>query len=276
MRVIENIKNDLFIIIEQECSPEQNIYFLMDGSQGNSDFPSLLMAVQMLVAAFNPVPNQSGTKVSVVLFGDGSRIPPSVMSTTDDGCEDIKSKLIELQKEFQVCDTNGNEYTKHEGYLSLCARGSQAASGLNTIRRMIESNPSISSALVMMTDGQLSELNDPEDRINAINALKNENLNLYTIIASGIEDHTQGSGATYDNLVKYTRSGFSDDHVLLGRNAIHVGRLVVNTMAASGIICPDYGNQPISTPIPCMYNIVNQIQQCSIWTTNRVEFTLCI
>ena len=230
--------------IEQECNREQNIYFLMDGSRANSDFPSLLLAVQMLVAAFNPVPNQSGTKVSVVLFGDGSTYAPSIMSNIGDGCEAIKSKLIELQLEFQVCDTNGNNYKKVERFESLCARGSAAASGLNTARRMIANGSSINSALVMMTDGQLSELSDPEDRINAINALKDGNLNLKTMIAAGITNPNQGSGATYGNLVNYTRSGFSDDHVVLGVSAIDVGTRIVDRMAGSGLICADYGNQP--------------------------------
>ena len=200
----------------------------------------------MLVAAFNPVPNQSGTKVSVVLFGDGSQYAPSVMSTIDDRCEDIKSKLIELQYEFQVCDTNANKYEKKKGFESLCAKGSSAASGLKAIKEMIASSSSINSALVIMTDALLSELNDPEDRINAINALKDENLNLKTILASGITNPTQGSGATYANLVEYTRSDsqeFSDDHVVLGDSAIDVGRRVVKQMAESGIICADYGNQ---------------------------------
>ena len=228
----------------------------MDGSRGNSYFPSLLLAVQMLVAAFNPVPNQSGTKVSVVLFGDGNQHPPSVMSTISNGCEDTKSKLIELQYEFQACAMNGNNYKKVQGFESLCARGSNAASGLNTVRRMIGSSSSVSSALVMMTDGQLSELSDPEDRINAINALEDDNLNLKTMIVAGIKNPTQGSGATYGNLVEYTRLGFSDDHVVLGDSAIDVGRHIVDRMAGSGIICADYGNQ-----YTCISRIVYQIQR---------------
>ena len=232
--------------IEQQCSSEQNVYFLLDGSQANKDFPSLLLAVQMLVAAFNPVPNQSGTKVSVVLFGDGNQYAPSVMSFIQDGCEAIKSQLIELQKEFQVCATNKNSYTKREGFKSLCAQGSSAASGLKVIKDMITRSSSVNSALVIMTDALLSELNEPTDRINAINALKDENLNLKTMIASGISNPTPGSGATYANLVGYTRFGspeFSDDHVALGDSAIDVGVRIVDRMAASGIICADYGKQ---------------------------------
>ena len=227
--------NILFCTVPTPCSVDQNIYFLLDGTKGNNEFCTMVIIIQILVAAFNPTASLSGTRVSTVLFPNGEHLNASVVFGTQDTCVSIvNSKLRELQQEFQKCQTPGINYDPP--FPSFCGEGTSAVDGLKTIYELIPSPPTTNSAVVILTDGRI--IDDDTERSNILAKLAERGVQ--SILAAAVK----GSGslsATVDNLRLYTLQNREED-AILHDNVIDVGVGIVERMNETGLICLEHGN----------------------------------
>ena len=220
---------------ESECSINQNIYFLLDGTRQNYAFCTMGITIHMLVAAFNPGSSSSGTRLSTVLFPRNGI--SNVVFNTDKTCDEIKGTLKSLQTQMQTCQDNQQTDKSSITYTSLCGSNTVAVAGLDKIRSLIPNPATTDSAVVILTDGKID---DPADtREKALNDLADSGLRVQSIIAGGVRN----SGATDANLKLYNRKDTVNDRVVLADDAIGLGLELVGEMKDVGLICPKLGIQ---------------------------------
>ena len=220
---------------EASCNINQNLFFLLDGSEGNTVFCPMAIVIHMLVAAFNPTSSPPGTKLSTVLFHNSAE-PPSVVFGLEDDCTVIQDRLKELQQDYQHC---GLLNIPSEGYTfnypSICGKFTRAVDGLKKIRDLIPANqPGRANALVIMTDGVIDD--NPDERKAVLNQLKSKDV---SILVSAVES-SDAIPATRDNLMEYTVSNNKDD-VIIREQVIDVGIDIVRRMNDTRIICKELG-----------------------------------
>ena len=220
---------------ESECSINQNIYFLLDGTRQNYAFCTMGIVIHMLVAAFNPSSSSSGTKTSTMLFPRNGEA--NVVFNTGNSCDQIEGTLKTLQTQMQTCQDNQQIDKSSITYTSLCGSNTVAVAGLDKIRSLIPKPATTDSAVVILTDGKID---DPADtREKALNDLADSGLRVQSIIAGGIRN----SGATDANLKLYNREDKVNDRVVLADDAIGLDLELVREMKDVGLICPKLGIQ---------------------------------
>ena len=220
---------------EASCNINQNLFFLLDGTEANGEFCIMAIVLHMLVAAFNPTSTPSGTKLSTVLFHKSETVPPSVVFGLEHSCSDIQDSLKKLQQDFQHCGLR-DEYVNN--YPSICGTLSLAVDGLKKIRDLIPANqPGLrrANALVIMTDGVLDD--SDKERIAILDELETKGVS--SILASAVRS-ANAKPPTVENLKKYTINNNEDD-VIIRDKVIDVGIDIVRRMNATGVICKELG-----------------------------------
>ena len=219
---------------EKSCNIDQNLFFLLDSSEGNTVFCPMAIVIHMLVAAFNPTSSTSGTKLSTVLFHK-SNTPPSEVFGLKDSCSDIQDSLKKLQQDYQHCGEKG--YVHY--YQSICGKFSRAVGGLKMIHDLIPANqPRRANALVIMTDGVLND--NPNEQKATLDDLKKKGVSPILIFAV---DSSDAIPVTQAKLMKYTISNNKDDVIINTHDKIiDVGIAIVHRMEDTQVICKELGN----------------------------------
>ena len=222
---------------EASCNINQNLFFLLDGTEANSEFCQMAIVIHMLVAAFNPTSSASGTKLSTVLFHK-SNTPPSVVFDLKDSCSDIQDSLKKLQQDYQHCGPLLNIPKENyvTNYPSICGGFSRAVDGLEKIRDLIPpKEPGRANALVIMTDGVLNDGdNEREAVLNQLTTKGVSSILVSAVLSSGAIPTTQA------NLIKYTVDDNEDD-VIIRKKVEDVGIDIVSRMKDTGVICKELG-----------------------------------
>ena len=221
---------------EASCNINQNLFFLLDGSEGNTEFCTMAIVIHMLVAAFNPTSGTSGTKLSTVLFHK-SNTPPSVVFGLEHSCSDIQGRFEKLQQDYQHCNLQfPGEAPYVNNYTSICGKFTRAVDGLEKISDLIPPNqPGRANALVIMTDGVIDD--GDNERKAVLDQLKTKGVS--SILVSAVSS-SEAIPATEANLIKYTVSNSKND-VIIRDQVIDVGIDIVGRMEDTGVICKELG-----------------------------------
>ena len=186
----------------------------------------------MLVAAFNPS-STSGTKLYGVLFPRTLQDtdPTEVFGKSDDCTDVVQGHLASLIEEYGECAISATY--KSAPFPSSCGTGTIAVIGLNKIAGFAESTSFNEEAVLMLTDGTIS---DPKnERVTVLNRLKSAGVG--TIIAARI------GSAKDENLIQYADK---EDNAVANNDPVQLGLDIVERLRVEGILCDDHGE--ISLP----------------------------
>ena len=218
----------------ERCDKQQKLFFYIDVTASNiyENFCSLIIVIQMLVAAFNPSAT-SGTKIGALLFPDISRSrDPSPVFDMDTLCFDAVQgpgrSLSSLMIDYGACLDHNRIYDSML-FPSSCGEATSAVKGLREIHRIASNTRnSTEGAILMITDGII--MDDAAERSRVLSDLNSTGIS--TLIAAGINEADEA------NLRHYT----SDDNILIGTDPVQLSIDIVNKLEERGIICPDHGN----------------------------------
>ena len=226
----------LHIATESSCNINQNLFFLLDGTEGNSEFCTMAIVIHMLVAAFNPTSSTSGTKLSTVLFHKFAT-PPSVVFGLEHSCCVIQDRLKKLQRDYLHCNLQfPDEGPYVNNYPSICGTFTRAVDGLKKISDLIPANqPGRANALVIMIDGVIYD--GDNERKAVLDQLVTKGVS--SILVSAVSS-SNAIPVTRANLIKYTVSNNEDD-VIIRDQVIDVGIDMVRRMNDKRIICKELG-----------------------------------
>ena len=181
------------------------------------------------MATFNPS-SSSGTKISAVLFGEGTLAPPSTVFESNMDCRKIvNDRLVSLIKEMGNCLDNRRRYTSTV-FPSLCGQLTSAVSALRVIHQLANNRSHFEGTVIIITDDTIHDYNN--ERRAVINDLNSDGIN--TIIAAGIHD------ASPNNLLLYASS---QETVITKRDPVDLGVAIVQQLLVNGVLCQDYGNK---------------------------------
>ena len=212
---------------EVSCDEQQNIYFLVDVTSSNefNRFCQILITIDLLVAAFNPM--ASNTRVSAYYFLDGS------LWTSSTTCFDIVNHRIPSL--FQEFGRRRPPCSRSTVFPGICGDQSRALPGLRAIvNEAVAEGTDVERAAVILTDGNLEEL--PGDDIPPV--LQDLiNAQFSTCIVAGLESRT--TRINMKRLERYTIGG--NDYAIVKGNPRDLGITLVNRLNAAGVLCDEHG-----------------------------------
>ena len=225
----------------EKCDKEQGLFFLIDTTSSNvyDSFCRLMAVLQMLVAAFNPS-STTGTKLYGVLFPRTLQdTDPTTVFDLDDVCiKVIQDRLASLIEEYGKCAISAKYESKI--FPSMCGTGTIAVIGLNKIAGVAEGTSLQEEAVLMLTDGTISDPNN--ERETVMNRLKSAGIE--TIIAARI-----GAGVD-QNLIDYADK---EDNAIADNDPIELGLDIVERLRVEGILCDEHGEIPL---LDCNYSYI--------------------